>query len=859
MKIMIIAPDSAQRSALAILLEKATHTVIIADRFQEGYDLLPEAPCIVLADTGTDFENGCEFCRQVRAVSRESYVYLILTSAGDNLAKKVAAGLAAGADVVLPTQIGPKAVVSQINAGIRLLRFISGNRPAPVSDPNSQPADAEKPSTDKSEPETVPAVKLPIEQASEIPGIETQVLASKRNPLRIEDTSKYDRVLAKIAIQNKILNKKHLAEAFSIQKREQMAGRKTTLDEIVAERHMATPEQIEDLRTATKRRLGKRFGNIAVEKGFITREQVKAALKAQAEEYKTNRKCRRIGDILVDQKALTEAQRDMIWREQESVERLHTGPMEAGDTESTHDQSMPQLILSEDNRVALARVTSLADPETLLKQIKSLIAENSIRNGICSEADIMAQLETAAELPVEIKIAEGTSPKPGKDARVRYFFETAVLQAGRVTDDGEIDYRDRGERPAVTKGTLLAEKTPPVQGVPGTDVFGNPVPPPDVTDVQLKCEGGARLSQNGLQVHATTDGEPNVTKSGKISVFDKLDISGDVDYSTGNIRFDGNIHIRGAIKDGFRVSGGNISAAEINHAEIEASGEVVVKGGIIGATILAEGDVVAKYIENANIKAFGSVIVDKEVRDTKIRTSGEFISERGVVISSYIAAKLGVHARDIGTDVSEPCKIQLRIDENVRKRIQTYDFRINKKNKTIQQLRDQIAAKETEHRPIQNHITELAQTQDRTRVSLNELSTTIKSLQKKGETENLQQQMATLDALRKKNADVEKDLNNAFAKSEALETELAGLREDIEKIETEIRFMTEEKQAVLDWSKKDQGLALLKATGIVRSRSRIHGRKSMLVLNKDARRVTIKEVRVPDTENRWEMRIINDG
>jgi hypothetical protein len=52
----------------------------------------------------------------------------------------------------------------------------------------------------------------------------------------------------------------------------------------------------------------KRFGAIAVEKGFLTTEQLLDALRVQAEENINEGRHRLIGQILVERKYLTESQ-----------------------------------------------------------------------------------------------------------------------------------------------------------------------------------------------------------------------------------------------------------------------------------------------------------------------------------------------------------------------------------------------------------------------------------------------------------------------------------------------------------------------------------------------------------------------
>jgi hypothetical protein len=57
-----------------------------------------------------------------------------------------------------------------------------------------------------------------------------------------------------------------------------------------------------------KKNAGKRFGTIAVEKGFITVDQLTEALNIQAREDVAGKKHRLIGRILVDLRLMTNSQ-----------------------------------------------------------------------------------------------------------------------------------------------------------------------------------------------------------------------------------------------------------------------------------------------------------------------------------------------------------------------------------------------------------------------------------------------------------------------------------------------------------------------------------------------------------------------
>ena len=70
----------------------------------------------------------------------------------------------------------------------------------------------------------------------------------------------------------------------------------------------------------TKKSAGKRFGTLAVEKGFITVDQLTDALNIQARENIEGKNHRLIGSILVDQGYMTESQINEILETMSQIE-----------------------------------------------------------------------------------------------------------------------------------------------------------------------------------------------------------------------------------------------------------------------------------------------------------------------------------------------------------------------------------------------------------------------------------------------------------------------------------------------------------------------------------------------------------
>ena len=129
-----------------------------------------------------------------------------------------------------------------------------------------------------------------------------------------------------------------------------------------------------------------------------------------------------------------------------------------------------KVILRERDTEALVKVEPpVPVPAAVVRQA---LAENGVVFGIDDSA--LFQLgSTPSEEPV--RVAHGTPPQPGADGKITYYFRTNIPDGGRpleTEEGGRVDHRELGLIENVTKGQVLAIKTPPTMGLPGKSVKG---------------------------------------------------------------------------------------------------------------------------------------------------------------------------------------------------------------------------------------------------------------------------------------------------------------------------------------------------------------------------------------------------
>ena len=532
----------------------------------------------------------------------------------------------------------------------------------------------------------------------------------------IDDIVKLDKRFGRIAIKNRLLTIDQVKDAL---RKQDYIYKKSNYIILIGDLLVdsgALKERYRDAilkrqnRLITDSQRRKSFGYIAINKGYITREELADALKLQAEQYQKDRSVVFLGDVLVKQGLLTSDQRDDVVKErdsyresnlssdqqsykpddiatdqsdEESEEKSISPPAEpeAESTDIDDDDESGELqadlnlqenlkiVFNEDKLEAYLKVNAMLPIRTRLIDLKHFIQSNGIDHGLVENKILKQWLQNKNMRRRPLKIAQGTPPVPPKDARIVFHFETNPKKAGTEKKDGTIDYKDRGEIISVKAGTLLAEKIPPEEGKPGLDVTGKIINVPKPKDIIIKTGKGVTRSPDNLQVIAGVNGMAEIDKSGKINVHQVLVINGDVGMQTGHIFFDGVVVVRGEVSPGFQVKAEQLEASAIMNGEVTTTGDILVKGGIVGSKINANGTVNAKFLKATQIISKRDVVVQKEIVDCMLNVGGQCLCETGKIVASLISASGGVKAAEIGSEYSSSCQIMVGVSSKTQKQL----------------------------------------------------------------------------------------------------------------------------------------------------------------------------------------------
>lgn len=260
--------------------------------------------------------------------------------------------------------------------------------------------------------------------------------------------------------------------------------------------------------------------------------------------------------------------------------------------------------------------------ELVNQKIKFGIKDENIR-----EAISISEFGNVIE---RVPVAVGLDAIDGKDAVITIHFEKAKKKELSATD--KIDYRDVSNIINVRQGELLVTKKKPTKGVHGLTVRNNEITPKEGKDVEIAVLEGVKSDVEGLNFYAEIDGYVYFYQN-KIAVYPIYKVK-NVNYSVGNIDFNGTVYVTEDVLFGFRV---------------EAKKDIIVEGVCDDSTLIADGSIVIKrgikgkgqnlfktrthfecgYCEDANVYSEGGIIVKKYSYNSNLFSRNEIIAVEG--------------------------------------------------------------------------------------------------------------------------------------------------------------------------------------------------------------------------------------
>jgi uncharacterized protein (DUF342 family) len=279
------------------------------------------------------------------------------------------------------------------------------------------------------------------------------------------------------------------------------------------------------------------------------------------------------------------------------------------------------------------------------------------------DSDALSLMEKRLVCNTFIEVARGIAPTAGTSGSIEVLVDVSHKGKPRVLPGGKVDHRDISYVVNVLKGTPLVRHIPPIPGKEGCNVFGKPVLAPVPKDQQFsRGKGVATMPNDPNVLIADITGAIVVYPNGKVDVVDDKIISGNIDYSTGNVRFSGNLQVNGTVRAGFEidVEGDCSIGGNVEDAKITSLGDIEILGGAVGQTkgaLKCAGDLKIRHLANFSVLAGGDILVLEDAIHCTISSEGSVKAKS--IVGGTVSAWKTIEAETIGTEAEAKTIVDL--------------------------------------------------------------------------------------------------------------------------------------------------------------------------------------------------------
>lgn len=309
---------------------------------------------------------------------------------------------------------------------------------------------------------------------------------------------------------------------------------------------------------------------------------------------------------------------------------------------------------------------------------KDLIVRCLMQQGVIEQCINLEKVNEFVDNPVynmPFEVAEAILPVDGRDSYVSYNFETDPKKLkAKVSDSGNINYKELNQIQNVIADQPLAQKIPAERGKGGKTIFGRYLEAKNGKDIQVSLGANVRFDRDGVTIKANIDGEVMLV-NGKVTV-EPVKYLDAVNVKTGDVKFVGTVIIKGSVEDGYKVEATNIEVNGIvDKAYLEATGNIVVSQGIFGkgeGYVKAGKSLWAKFINDTTVEVEENVIVSDSIVNSNVTAMKNIVvkGKKAQIIGGHLLATEEICARKVGSPGGGTETIlEVGIDPRAKKRL----------------------------------------------------------------------------------------------------------------------------------------------------------------------------------------------
>jgi uncharacterized protein (DUF342 family) len=328
-------------------------------------------------------------------------------------------------------------------------------------------------------------------------------------------------------------------------------------------------------------------------------------------------------------------------------------------------------------------------------EMQQALREYGITRGV--DGNVLNRLEQGMIHNTMVKVAEGRPPQDGEDGWYEYFFRTTLDRKPKVNEDGSVDYRNVEWYETVKKDQKIALYHDAKDGVNGYTVNGR---------VIHAKRGREKKILTGHGFHVEEDGKTYISDmDGKIELLDeRIEISrvmivNEVSRATGNVNFDGTVHVLGDVTGGSQVLAAEnvIVDGYVEDAIIECGGDVVLKKGMNAGSTGSGGYIRAKnvmggFFESAKVHALEDIRADY-CMNSDLYAEGQILitGPNGSLMGGKSFAVNGIQVDNMGNPAGIATRVRVGINDSIVNRQKENLVAISGVNQELKILRNAYA------------------------------------------------------------------------------------------------------------------------------------------------------------------------
>ena len=319
------------------------------------------------------------------------------------------------------------------------------------------------------------------------------------------------------------------------------------------------------------------------------------------------------------------------------------------------EQQVVRVSISVDRMSAELHAEPTAD-RTLINEplCVSLLMEAGVEltDAVSNEIDQFIRKAKASKKHITHTVALGTEPVHGIDGTVDWFVDNES-DTSQQTQSTSMSHYEKSAFVMVSKDDVLGKCIKAEAGVDGRDVTGKTVPAKEPINCKFQFEETLIVTPKN-EIIAGTCGV--LKRENNIALIEELLIVDDnVDFSTGNISFNGDIEIKRDIRDRFVVEAtGNITVLGfIEDASIKCGGDLTINKGFAGRTradATVTGSLKSHYLDNVDIEVHKDLEIKKEAINSRLTIHGKVSCPSASIIGGSLTTTKQIDIATLGSE-----------------------------------------------------------------------------------------------------------------------------------------------------------------------------------------------------------------